>query len=181
MWQAILAAKDELDNSGKGNSFTNWAVAGKDFNAALASILQCKMHVIACIRSKIKYEMDGGKVKKFGVDTEMRSGIEYEFTTVFDVAQDHKATASKDRTGLFVREGSFLIDESTGEKISRWIDGGADTVNKKDIYQKVIGLVNSGAIDQEAVISVVKSFGGSKMLDLNNDDFVQAAKQLGAI
>jgi hypothetical protein len=105
LWQAILDAKQDLDKKG-GNSFANWASAGKDFNSALASILQCKMHVISCIRSKIKYEMDGGKVKKFGVDTEMRSGIEYEFTTVFDVDQDHKATASKDRTGLFDESGN---------------------------------------------------------------------------
>jgi len=178
LWQAILDAKDELDKKG-GNSFANWSVAGKNFNTALASILQCKMHVIACIRSKIKYEMDGGKVKKFGVDTEMRSGIEYEFTTVFDVEQDHKATASKDRTGLFVREGSFLIDESTGEKISRWIDGGADVIDRKGIFDKVKELVGNGGLLQQDVISEVKALGKDKMLDLDDESFMKVARSLG--
>ena len=35
---------------------------------------------------------------------------------------DHNATASKDRTGLFV-DKTFRIDESTGEQIGRWLAG----------------------------------------------------------
>ena len=52
----------------------------------------------------------------------MRDGIEYEFTTVLEIGMDHKATPSKDRTGLFI-DRTFQIDERTGELIAGWLSG----------------------------------------------------------
>jgi hypothetical protein len=49
--------------------------------------------------------------------------MEYEFTTVFDIAMDHNAVASKDRTGLF--DGQiFKISKDTGAKIMKWLKAG---------------------------------------------------------
>jgi hypothetical protein len=120
-----------------------------------------------------------GKVEKKGLAPVMRDGIEYEFTTVFDIDQDHKATASKDRTGLFVREGAFLIDVSTGEKIARWIDGGADVIDRHGIYAKVRELVGNGGLALEDVTKEVKSYGKDKMLDLDDESFMKVAASLG--
>jgi len=187
LWQAILAAKDELDKTptksgAPSNSFTNWNTATKHFETALQTVLQCRMHVIACMRSKQEFVLtESKKVEKRGLAPVMRDGIEYEFTTIFmvDKANEHKATIDKDRTGLFVREGAFLIDESTGEKISRWIDGGADVIDKKGIYAKVKELVGNGGLLQDEVINEVKAYGKDRMLDLDDESFMKVARSLG--
>jgi hypothetical protein len=58
--------------------------------------------------------------KKIGTAPVMREGIDYEFSTVLEIGMDHKATPSKDRTGLFV-DKTFQIDETTGEQIANWL------------------------------------------------------------
>lgn len=128
VWEAILAYKDKLDNRG-GNSFTNWNKAGQEFKDVLGSLLSGKMHVICCMRAKMEHVIEedaSGKktVKKVGLAPIMRDGIEFEFTTVFDLDMSHYAAASKDRTRLF--DGSFtMLTEETGEQLRAWLDGAA--------------------------------------------------------
>ena len=66
----------------------------------------------------------------------MRDGIEYEFTTVFEVGMDHQCSTSKDRTGLFVDQ-TFLITEETGELIQKWI-AGASPVSETEIANEFL-------------------------------------------
>ena len=130
LWQGILADKESLDiNSKGGNSYTNWAQPTKNFNATIQKFLQSRIHLISCMRSKMDYvleENDKGKKvpKKVGLAPQMRDGIEYEFTIVFDVLANHQSNASKDRTGLFVNAGNFLITEETGRQIADWLASG---------------------------------------------------------
>ena len=129
LWTWVLDHKSNLDRKG-GNSFTNWNDAGKIFNEALQVILQSKIHVIACMRSKQEYvlqeENSKGRTvqvpKKVGLAPIMRDSIEYEFTTVLEIGMDHNCTPSKDRTGLFV-DKTFQITERTGEQIAHWLAG----------------------------------------------------------
>jgi hypothetical protein len=61
--------------------------------------------------------------KKVGMAPIQRDGMEYEFTTVFDLAMDHNAAVSKDRTAMF--DGQiFKITKKTGEQIMAWLAGG---------------------------------------------------------
>ncbi len=59
-----------------------------------------------------------GKVvpEKVGLKGVTRDGMDYEFTIVLDLDLKHKATASKDRTGLFMDKPQFIITEETGEQ-----------------------------------------------------------------
>lgn len=41
------------------------------------------------------------KPVKVGTKTEQREGLEFEFTTIFRLNQNHIASVSKDRTSLF--------------------------------------------------------------------------------
>ena len=51
-----------------------------------------------------------------------RDGIEYEVTVFFELSQDHVASATKDRTGVF--DGQFFtINPDTGAKIRAWLEG----------------------------------------------------------
>ena len=127
-WEGILAYKDALDRRG-GNSFTNWNEAGRHFKEILNAVLQSPIHVICCMRSKIDYviEQDGkGKAtpKKIGLAPVMRDGIEFEFTSVFDIDLSHQAATSKDRTGLYT-DRIFQITEATGQELVRWINSAA--------------------------------------------------------
>jgi len=128
-WEGILDYKDKLDQRG-GNSYTNWKIAGDKFGDIVKAVLQSPAHVICCMRSKMDYVQEKderGKttVKKVGLAPIMRDGIEYEFTTVFDVALNHQAAVSKDRSGLFV-DKIFQITEETGAQLESWRMSGGE-------------------------------------------------------
>lgn len=124
-WEGILEYKAKLDSRPGSNSYTNWNDAGGKFKGIIDAVLHTPIHMICCMRSKMDYVMesnDRGKTvpKKVGLAPIMHDGIEYEFTTVFDVALDHQAATSKDRSGLFT-DKIFTITEDTGRQIALWL------------------------------------------------------------
>jgi hypothetical protein len=52
--------------------------------------------------------------------------MDYEFTLVFDITNNHIAQASKDRTGLFTNNPSVSLGEDTGRLLSDWLNNGID-------------------------------------------------------
>lgn len=120
----LLNKKEQMDARG-GNSYTNWAKMTPEHEKFKAAILHSDIHVIGTMRSKMDYVMetnDKGKQapKKVGLAPIQRDGMEYEFTTVFDIAMNHEAEVSKDRTGLFVGK-LFQITEKTGSELLEWL------------------------------------------------------------
>lgn len=115
--------KDKLDSSGKGSSYTNWGPISKKHEAFKAAFLHAPMHVICNMRSKQDYvlvEEKGKQVpKKVGMAPIQREGMEYEFTTVFDLNMANDAEVSKDRTGMF--KEPFQITEDTGKMFLDWL------------------------------------------------------------
>lgn len=119
----------DISNSMTGNSFTNWAKLTPRHDAFINSMLQSKCHIISCVRRKQDYEMtkdSSGKLKveKAGLKEITREGFEYELTLNFNLEINHHATASKDRTGLFMDEPSFIINSETGRKLMNWCNNG---------------------------------------------------------
>ena len=96
-----------------GNSFTNWAKVTPRHNNFVQKILQSNSHIIATIRSKQDYvlsEKNGKMVpEKVGLKGVTREGLDYEFTIVLELDLKHQATATKDRTQLFMDKPSFII------------------------------------------------------------------------
>lgn len=133
-WNGEGGMLEMVDNiaagSKSGNSFTAWRDVTPWHNKLVNTILQSRCHIIVTVRSKTEYVMsedgNGKKVpKKVGMAPVFRDGLEYEVTTFFDLALNHTASTSKDRTGLF--DGAFFkpgID--TGKKLIEWLDSGAD-------------------------------------------------------
>lgn len=119
--QAAIAA-----NSTSGNSYTAWRQPKKDQSQLMNTILQCKMHVISCIRAKTEYVQDKDdkgktRVRKVGLGLITQGETDYEYTTVFMLNQDHVASSTKDRTGRF--DGQFFtITPETGREVIRWLD-----------------------------------------------------------
>lgn len=120
----LLSKKEALDARG-GNSFVNWGGITKEHEQFKAAILNCGIHLICTMRSKQEYAIetnDKGRSapKKLGLAPIQREGMEYEFTTMFDIASDHTASTSKDRTGLF--EGTIeKMTPQIGEKFIKWL------------------------------------------------------------
>lgn len=123
----LLNKKEQMDARG-GNSFQNWAKMTPEHEKFKMAILHADINIIGTMRSKQDYVMetnDKGKQapKKVGLAPIQREGLEYEFTTVFDVAMNHEAVASKDRTGLFV-DKIFQVTEQTGVELKTWLMSG---------------------------------------------------------
>lgn len=120
----ILDQADKLEKAGR-NRFTMWADLTPQHRLLVNAMLNCDTHLIGCVRSKTEYAMDKdekGKttIKKLGMAPIQREGMEYEFTTFFDIAQNHVAQTSKDRTDLF-RDEVAVLSEKTGERLIEWL------------------------------------------------------------
>lgn len=121
-------------SSKSGNSWTAWREVTPKHNQLVEAMLQSPLHIIATMRSRQTYaqeevEGEGGKkkavIKKLGLAPVQREGMDYEFTVVLDLSQEHYATSSKDRTGLFDGQ-HFKPSEETGKKIGEWLNRGGN-------------------------------------------------------
>lgn len=116
----------------KGNSWSAWNDVTPRHRALLDAILQSPMHVIVTLRSKTETAQQEGQngkktVVKLGMKAEQRDGFEYEMTVVLDLSHDgHYATATKDRTGLFMGRDPQVISEETGRMLLEWLESGAE-------------------------------------------------------
>lgn len=109
------------------NSFAAWGKVTPIYNRLLNRIINCGMHVIVTLRTKTAYEVSkdtDGKVKPkvIGTAPVFREGVEYEFTTVFKLAEDNVATVLKDRTGLFINKAERITVDD-GKAIVDWLHG----------------------------------------------------------
>ena len=114
-----------------GGKYQDWAKVTPRHQAFIDAILQSPSHIITTVRRKQDYEMtkdDKGKVKveKGGLREITREGFEYELTINLELDSRHNATASKDRTGLFMGKPAFVPSEKTGELIAKWCEQGEE-------------------------------------------------------
>jgi len=118
----------EMHGNMTGNSFANWSRMTPRHNAFVQKMLQSPCHVVGNIRSKQEFvisEKNGKMVpEKLGLQGVTREDLSYEFTLILDLDLKHNATASKDRTGLFMDKPQFIITEATGELIKTWCNSG---------------------------------------------------------
>lgn len=111
-----------------GNSYTNWSKLTPRHNAFVQHILQSRCHIIGTIRAKQDYvlsEKNGKQVpEKVGLKGITRDGMDFELTLVFDLNMKNMASASKDRTSMFINRPEFVISPETGKKILAWCNEG---------------------------------------------------------
>lgn len=132
----------EISNSMNGNSFTNWAKITPRHQAFIDAILHSKCHVITTVRRKQDYDMSkdsNGKtvIQKAGLKEITREGFEYELTVNFNIELNHYATASKDRTMLFMDKPEFKITEETGKQLIEWCNDGKPLETESQIIQRI--------------------------------------------
>lgn len=135
----ILSQKEKMDQRPGSNSFTNWGKLTPEQEFFKSTILHADIHLIMTLRSKQEYALvqepgQKAKVQKLGMAPVQREGMEYEFTTVFDVDMSHNASVSKDRSGLF--DGKyFKITEDTGRELKAWLgsETKSENIPKSDL------------------------------------------------
>lgn len=123
-----------------GGRFSDWAKVTPRHNAFIDAILNADIHIIGTSRTKTDYEVskdDKGKqkVEKIGLRTEQREGLDYEFTTVLRLNENHIATSTKDRTSLFTGL-DFIINEEVGLKLLEWLNDGVENKNESNITEE---------------------------------------------
>lgn len=139
-WAGEGGVLDYVDNVAKtqtrGNSFTAWKAGTKVQNELVDHILSMPCHVIATMRTKTEWVIEenekGKKVpRKIGMAVKQRDDVEYEFTTYLNMSrEEHIATASKDRTGIF--DGRFVVpSEEMGQEFLTWLGSAAPEPPKR--------------------------------------------------
>lgn len=132
VWTFCKTEVDKVaEKTFKGNSWAAWSKVTPRYDALVQCLIQNDVHIIATMRAKTEtaqIEVNGRKkVVKLGMKTEMRDGIEFEFTTVIDI--DHEtngAAVSKDRTHVFKGRDHLPLDEGIGESLMTWLMSGIE-------------------------------------------------------
>ena len=141
----------EIHSNMQGNSFTNWAKLTPRHNGFVQAILQSPCHVIGTIRTKQEYvlsEKNGKQVpEKVGLKGVTREGLDYEFTIVLDINIKHLASASKDRTGLFMDKPEFKVTSVIGEQIL-WCNEGSPLEVAEDFTGRIEGCKTIGELTE---------------------------------
>ena len=124
----ILEFVDKAAKRSGGGSFSGWRDATPLHNQLVDAILGAKMHVICTLRSKVEHVVEtvNGRtqVRKVGLQPVQRDGLEYEFTIVGDVTQDHELIITKTRAAwlkdAIIREAG----EDLGRQLAAWLTDG---------------------------------------------------------
>jgi ABC-type dipeptide/oligopeptide/nickel transport system ATPase component len=122
-WAACLDLQVKL-----GGKYQDWSKITPLHEKFVNKILQSPKHIIVTMRAKQDFSMEQNEkgrteVKKLGLKAEQRDNFEYELGLNFAVDMNHKALASKDRTGLFDAIVPFQITPAIGDKLIKWSKG----------------------------------------------------------
>lgn len=181
----LLDEKALLDQSGKGNSFTNFQTITPKHEKFKSLIIQAPVHMICTMRSKSEYilvENDKGRQapKKVGLAPVQREGMEYEFTTMIELDMNHTATASKDRSGLFDGK-TFMPGEQTGKDLLSWVNQGVSTpmtkndAKRSELLKQINDLRNAlHMTKEEANKTYVKGFLKRDSLEAATPEEIQS-------
>ena len=162
-----------------GGKFQDWAKVTPKHKKFLDKIISSDVHIIATARTKTDYAMnvnERGKTSptKIGMKSEQRDGLEYEFTTVLRINENHLAACSKDRTGVFDGKEQILSKENAKELID-WLNSGKDPdatkAQKTQIGELLEALgINSGDVEamKEAILKRLPKYDGKLTQDQAN-------------
>jgi hypothetical protein len=130
-WAGKGGILEFVDNAAKrsgGGSFSGWRDATPRHNQLVDAILGAKLHIICTLRSKVEHviEQVNGRtqVRKVGLQPVQRDGLEYEFTVVGDVTQDHELIITKTRAAWLKDKIIREAGEELGQQLAAWLSDG---------------------------------------------------------
>lgn len=188
-WSDEGGLLDQADKkSQSGNRFTVWAELTPQHRALVNAMLAAPSHIIATVRSKQDYAMEKDEktgrtsVKKMGMAPVQREGMEYEFTTFFDIDMGHFAKTSKDRTDMF-KDEVFTIDEKTGQRFNEWLESGRENpeliiLEKKKQIANLIKDMRMAPKTADETKSLIFGAIGIELIEANYDAIIEKLKIL---
>lgn len=163
-----------------GGRYQDWAKVTPRHRKFLEAILQSPCDIITTTRRKQDYDMTKGsdgrvRVEKVGLKEVQREGFEYELTLNFEIASNHLAKASKDRTGLFADKPEFMISKNTGKILRDWAASGSESLEEVEAKAK--------AKARKELNIVLKVMGGTEdyITKQFGDIATMSSKKLGSI
>lgn len=185
-WEGVL---EELDKASRGgNTFNAWRDVTPRHKDLVNTILDCNMHVIATLRSKMEYAMetnDRGKVEvtKVGLSPVQRSGLEYEFDLVFSMDQSHTLVVTKSRFDELADQSIPHPDERFGTTVKEAISTGVEVVRPTekeiDLINKCLSDLGMPADDAKVRESAIgKSLGLKRRVPLKSLTQAQARESI---
>ena len=117
--------------SGDGKTWTAWRDVTPKHNALVEAMIGCRAHFIATMRVKMEHVQEvgpGGKVeiRKVGLQSIQREGMEYEFTLVGDMDHTHTLKISKTRIdGIDIGDMFERPGDSFARRLYGWLMSGA--------------------------------------------------------
>ncbi|WP_201539127.1 ATP-binding protein [Psychrobacter sp. 1044] len=186
VWTFCKAEVDKVaEKTFKGNSWAAWSKVTPRYDALIQCLIQSDVHVITTMRAKTEtaqIEVNGRKkVVKLGMKTEMRDGIEFEFTTVIDI--DHEtngASVSKDRTHVFRGREHLVLDEGIGEALMTWLMDGVEEALLNPEQINTIGNMILKITHKGALAKVKAAYPDISKIPAKNYDLV-SDKLIGLI
>lgn len=131
-WAGKGGILEFVDNAAKrsgGGSFSGWRDATPRHNQLVDAILGAKLHIICTLRSKVEHVIEtvNGRtqVRKVGLQPVQRDGLEYEFTVVGDVTQDHELIITKTRAAWLKDQIIREAGEELGKQLAAWLAAGS--------------------------------------------------------
>lgn len=169
-WENLI----DFHASMAGNSFTNWAKVTPRHNSFVQKLLQTPIHVISTVRTKQDYvlnEKNGRMVpEKVGLKSVQRDGLDYEMTLVFDLDMKNSATASKDRTGLFVGKPDSPLSAETGKLIQQWCQTG-EQIEVDEVSERI-----GSCLSMEELLTLYNMF--PQYQEVLNTEFKRRKREL---
>jgi len=130
-WAGKGGILEFVDNAAKrsgGGTFSGWRDATPRHNQLVDAILGAKLHIICTLRSKVEHVIEtvNGRtqVRKVGMQPVQRDGLEYEFTVVGDVTQDHELIITKTRAAWLKDSIIREAGEDLGKQLAAWLSSG---------------------------------------------------------
>ena len=135
-WAGKGGILEFVDTQGKrnqgGGNFSAWRDATPRHNSLVDAILGAPLHIICTLRSKVEYvveRIDGrNTVRKIGLQPVQRDGLEYEFTVVGDVTQDHDLVVTKTRAAFLKDAVIREAGEDLGRQLAEWLNSGEQRI-----------------------------------------------------
>ena len=135
-WAGKGGILEFVDTQGKrnqgGGNFSAWRDATPRHNSLVDAILGAPLHIICTLRSKVEYvveKVDGrNTVRKIGLQPVQRDGLEYEFTVVGDVTQDHDLVVTKTRAAFLKDAVIREAGEDLGRQLAEWLNSGEQRI-----------------------------------------------------
>jgi DNA-binding MarR family transcriptional regulator len=157
-WAGKDGILEFVDKAGKrnqgGGNFGAWREATPRHNSLIDTILGAPIHIICTLRSKVEYVVENingrNQVRKVGLQPVQRDGMEYEFTLVGDVSQEHDLVITKTRAAFLKDAVIREAGEELGQQIVAWLrDGYVETPRTYEVEERAAIMEHDGGVPRE--------------------------------